>query len=61
VKERFALETIIDCAGQKVDNYRPEALRQHDDFKQFYPASPPIDAPPASKSEEPALPTQLPP
>jgi len=61
VKERFALETIIDCAGDKVGNYRPEALREHNDFKQFYPASPPIDAPPPGRSEEPALPTQLPP
>jgi hypothetical protein len=61
VKERFTLETIIDCAGDKVGNYRPEALREHNDFKQFYPASPPIDAPLAGKSEEPALPTQLPP
>jgi hypothetical protein len=57
VKERFALETIIDCAGDKVGNYRPEALREHNDFKQFYPDLPPADAPPPGRSEEPAPPT----
>jgi uncharacterized protein (DUF2235 family) len=61
VKERFALETVVDCASDKVGNYRPEALRDHDDFKQFYPHPPPADAPPPGRSEEPALPTQLPP
>jgi hypothetical protein len=59
VKERFALETIIDCAGDKVGNYRPEALRQHNDFKQFYPDPPPANAPPPGRSEEPALPAQF--
>ncbi|HEY5128760.1 MAG TPA: DUF2235 domain-containing protein, partial [Bradyrhizobium sp.] len=58
VKERFALETIIDCAGDKVGNYRPEALREHNDFKQFYPDPPPADAPPPGRSEDPALPAQ---
>jgi hypothetical protein len=61
VKERFALETVIDCASDKVGNYRPEALREHDEFKQFYPDPPPADAPPPGRSEEPALLTQLPP
>jgi hypothetical protein len=54
VKERFALETIIDCANDKVGNYRPEALREHNDFKQFYPDAPAADAPPPGRSEEPA-------
>jgi uncharacterized protein (DUF2235 family) len=53
VNERFALEAIIDCASEKVGNYRPEALREHDDFKQFYPAPPAADAPPPGRSEEP--------
>lgn len=61
VKERFALETIIDCASDKVGDYRPEALREHNDFKQFYPDPPAADAPPPGRSEEPAPPTQLPP
>jgi hypothetical protein len=60
VKERFSLETIIDCASDKVGEYRPEALREHNDFKQFYPESPAADAPPPGRSEEPAPPTQLP-
>ncbi|TYL89965.1 DUF2235 domain-containing protein [Bradyrhizobium rifense] len=61
VKDRFALETIVDCAGDKVGNYRPEALREHNDFKQFYSDPPPADAPPPGRSEEPALAAQLPP
>jgi hypothetical protein len=61
VKERFALETIIDCASDKVGEYRPEALREHDDFKQFYPKPPAADAPPPGRSEESVLPTPLPP
>jgi uncharacterized protein (DUF2235 family) len=52
VKERFALETVIDCAGDKVGNYRPEALREHDDFKHFYPDPPRADAPPPGRSEQ---------
>ena len=60
VTERFALEEVIDCA--KVGKYRPEALREHDKFKQFYAALPPAaTAAPLGKSEEPTLPTQLPP
>jgi uncharacterized protein (DUF2235 family) len=59
VKERFALETIIDCANDKVGSYRPEALRQHNDFKQFYPDPPPANAPPPGRSEEPVLPAQF--
>jgi len=61
VKMRFALEAIIDCASDKLGNYRPEALREHNEFKQFYPNSPAADAPPPGRSEEPASPTQLPP
>ncbi|QND70220.1 T6SS phospholipase effector Tle1-like catalytic domain-containing protein [Tardiphaga robiniae] len=61
VKERFALGTVIDCASDEVGNYRPEALREHDEFKQFYPDPPPADAPPPGKSDEPTLLTQLPP
>lgn len=59
VKERFAQETIIDCASEKVGNYRPEALREHNDFKQFYPDSPAADVPPPGRSEDPPPPTQL--
>jgi uncharacterized protein (DUF2235 family) len=59
VKQRFALEAIVDCASDKVGNYRPEALREHNDFKQFYPGSPAADAPPPGRGEEPTLPTQL--
>jgi uncharacterized protein (DUF2235 family) len=59
VKERFALETVIDCASDKVGNYRPEALREHDDFKQFYPDPPAADAPPPGRSEEPAPLTRM--
>ncbi|WP_316200671.1 MULTISPECIES: DUF2235 domain-containing protein [unclassified Bradyrhizobium] len=59
VKVRFALETIIDCAGDKVGSYRPEALREHDDFKQFYSAPPPAGAPPPGRSEELAPPAQF--
>lgn len=61
VKERFALESIIDCAGDNVGKYRPEALREHNDFKQFYPDPPPADVPRPGKSEDPGLPSQLPP
>ena len=56
VKERFTLETIIDCATDKVGKYRPEALREHNDFKQFYPDPPATEAPPPGRSEEPQLP-----
>lgn len=61
VKERFALEVIIDCASDKVGNYRPEALRKHNDFKQFYPDPPPANAPPPGSSETSTSHTQLPP
>jgi len=60
VKDRFALEMIIDCASDKVGDYRPEALREHNDFKQFYPDSPAADAPPPGRTEEPAPSTLLP-
>jgi hypothetical protein len=59
VKNRFALETVIDCAGDNVGAYRPEALRKHDDFKQFYPDPPLANAPPPGRGEEPELLTQL--
>ncbi|MET4802837.1 DUF2235 domain-containing protein [Bradyrhizobium sp. LB11.1] len=58
VKDRFALKVVIDCAKDTVGDYRPEALREHVDFKQFYP-DPPADAPPAGRSEEPTLPTDF--
>jgi len=51
VTERFALETVIDCASDKLGNYRPEALRDHDDFKQYYPHPPATDVPPSGRSE----------
>ena len=55
VMERFTLETIIDCATDKVGKYRPEALREHNDFKQFYPDPPATEAPAPGRSEEPQL------
>jgi hypothetical protein len=61
VTERFALETIVDCASDKVGNYRPEALREHNDFKHFYPDPPRADAPPPGRSEQPATNAQWPP
>lgn len=61
VKERFALDKVVDCASDKVGNYRPEALREHDDFKQFYPIPPATNAPPAGRSEEATTTVQLPP
>src|SRR6185369_2978454 len=33
VKERFALETIIDCARDKVGNYRPEEPKFYADVE----------------------------
>jgi hypothetical protein len=33
VKERFALETIIDCASDKVGNYRPEEPKFYADVE----------------------------
>jgi hypothetical protein len=52
VTERFALKEVVDCA--KVGEYRPEALREHDKFKKFYPALPPaVTAAPRGKSKEP--------
>jgi hypothetical protein len=60
VKERFSLKEVVDCA--KVGEYRPEALRKHDEFKQFYPALPrAATAAPLGKSEQLTLPTQMPP
>ena len=55
----FALETIIDCASDKVGDYRPKHFREHNDFKQFYLITRCGRAPPG-RSEEPAPPTQLP-
>ena len=34
VADRFALTEVVQCAS--VGPYRPEALRQHDNFKQLY-------------------------
>jgi T6SS, Phospholipase effector Tle1-like, catalytic domain len=59
VMERFSLKSVVDCASDKVGNYRPEALRDHNDFKDFYPHPPPADAPAAGRSEEPILPAQF--
>ncbi|MCD0421857.1 hypothetical protein LOC51_31985 [Rubrivivax sp. JA1024] len=61
VKERFELATVIDCANEKLDTYRPEALREHHGFKHYYPHTPLESVPPSGKSEEAALPKQLPP
>lgn len=36
VMERFALVDVIDCAGGEPCKYRPEALRGHDEYKDFY-------------------------
>lgn len=52
VKDRFAQETIIDCASEKIGNYRPEALRDHDEFKHFYLHPAAANAPPPGRSEE---------
>jgi hypothetical protein len=35
VRERFKLVSVVQCAGH--GPYRPEALRQHDEFKTYYP------------------------
>lgn len=51
VKKRYELATVVDCAGDKVGSYRPEALREHNDFKQYYPNPPASDAPPPGRSE----------
>lgn len=61
VKDRFALETVVDCASDSLRNYRPEALRTHNEFKEFYSDSPPVDAPPTGRQEDVALKAQLPP
>lgn len=60
VVERFALETVVDCANDTIGNYRPEALREHNDFKQFYLGPPPADAPPPGQREEASLPSPMP-
>jgi uncharacterized protein (DUF2235 family) len=52
VKERFALKSVIDCASDNLGEYRPEALREHNDFKQYYPDPPAMDSPPAGRGEE---------
>lgn len=51
VMERFNLDTVIDCAQDKVGSYRPEALRDHNEFKTFYPDAAPVNAPPPGRSE----------
>jgi hypothetical protein len=60
VKERFAVKSIIDCASDNVGDYRPEALREHHEFKQFYPDPPAANSPPPGRGEE-LEPTILPP
>lgn len=35
VQTRFALPTVVQCAGGSKP-YRPDALRQHDEFKKLY-------------------------
>jgi uncharacterized protein (DUF2235 family) len=60
VKDRFALEKVIDCAADTVGPYRPEALREHDEFKQFYPDPPPANAPPQGRSQDPEVLIPLP-
>jgi hypothetical protein len=60
VAQRFVLEAVVDCANDTVGNYRPEALREHNDFKQFYPEPPPPDAPPPGRHEEASLPSPMP-
>ena len=35
VRERFKLGSVVQCAGH--GTYRPESLRQHDEFKALYP------------------------
>jgi uncharacterized protein (DUF2235 family) len=59
VKMRAALDKVPQCAG--TGPYRPEALRNHDDFKQYYKpaegaadATPPPSAPPADLSVRPS-------
>jgi uncharacterized protein (DUF2235 family) len=47
VTARFALPGVTQCAN--VGPYRPEALRNHDNFKHFYPGG---QAAPASSSPE---------
>lgn len=41
VDARFALPQVVQCA--RVGAYRPEALRDHDKFKAYYPPSPATD------------------
>lgn len=61
VKDRFGLKVVVDCASEKISDYRPEALREHDDFKHFYPRPPAANAPPPGRNEEPASSQQPPP
>jgi uncharacterized protein (DUF2235 family) len=46
VQERFALNAVLQCSGSGA--YRPEALKDHDDFKQLYPGYVP---PPVSDAD----------
>jgi hypothetical protein len=39
VRQRYELEAAPSCVG--VGAYRPDALKQHDQFKSYYPADPP--------------------
>ncbi len=59
VNDRFALEAIVDCANEKVGAYRPEALREHQNFTRYYPDPPPENAPPSGRTEEAPHPLQL--
>jgi uncharacterized protein (DUF2235 family) len=52
VMDRFKLDTVIDPANDTIGNYRPEALRKHEDFKDFYPPETPANTPPSGKNEE---------
>jgi hypothetical protein len=52
VMDRFKLDTVIDPANDTIGKYRPEALRKHDDFKDFYPAETPANTPPSGKNEK---------
>lgn len=59
--ERFRLEAVIDCAGDKVGRYRPEALREHDEYKVYYADPAPSNPPPSGATEVPQRQVQPPP
>jgi uncharacterized protein (DUF2235 family) len=52
VMDRFKLDFVIDPASATIGKYRPEALRKHDEFKDYYPPEAPDSAPPSGKNEE---------